>query len=56
MAFRAVVLAAVYLLLDPQVRAEAFAIPELCRKVWAKAAGGGGDDGVRFPQNELDGI
>ena len=55
MAFRAAVLAAVYLLPDPQVRAEAFDIPELCRKVWAKAAGTGGG-GVRFPKNELDGI
>ena len=56
MAFRAAVLAAVYLLPDPQVRAEAFDVPELCRKVWAKATGAGGG-GVRFPKNnELDGI
>ena len=56
LAFRAAVLAAVYLLPDPQIRAEAFDIPELCRKVWAKATGAGGG-GVRFPKNnELDGI
>ena len=54
MAFQAAVLAAVDLLLDPQVRAEAFDIPGLCRKVWDKAASPSG--GVRFPKNELDGI
>ena len=55
MAFRAAVLAAVYLLPDPQVRAEAFEMPELCRKVWIRAAGAGGGR-VRFPPNELDGV
>jgi len=66
MACRAVALAAVYLLPDPQTRAEAFAVPDLCRRVWARlsaavaascsrrsALAGGG---VRFPDNEIDGI
>ena len=66
MAWRAVALAAVYLLPDPQTRAEAFSVPELCRRVWARlsavvaascsrrsALAGGG---VRFPDNEINGI
>ena len=64
MAFRAPVLAAVYLLPDPKIRAEAFAILTLCRKVWDKIAGRCGcgvrtaanGGGVRFPANEIDGI
>ena len=63
MAFRAPVLAAAYLLPDPKVRAEAFDIPTLCRKVWGKVAGRCGcgrrtaaSGGVRFPSNEIDGI
>ena len=66
MAWRAVALAAVYLLPDPKSRAEAFAVSELCRRVCARllaavaascsrrsALAG---DGVHFPDNEIDGI
>ena len=58
LAFRAPVLAAVYLLPNPKTRSEAFDVLELCRKVWARgicsACIGVGSGQVRFPANELN--
>ena len=62
MAFRAPVLAAVYLLPDPKIRAEALDIPTLCCKVWGKIAGSccgvrtAANGRVRFPTNVIDGV
>ena len=56
LSFRSIALAMVYLW-DPTTRAEAFDIPELFRRSWARIAGTGRTSGgVRFPANEIDGI
>ena len=55
MSFRPIALAMVYLW-DPKIRAEAWDIPKVFRKLQNRRAGGGWGIGVRFPENELDGV